>query len=99
MRYLQPRVSSVTLAQSLYKIARVAACLDPEQDWRWLQRVARRLDLRARPRDRRHEVVEIKELFQLGLRLMDDAEKAENSASTWSSRALSGWVGDRTTLR
>ena len=79
VRYVQPRVSSVTLAQSLYKIARVAACLDPEQDWRWLQRVARRLDLRARPRDRRHEVVEIKELFQLGLRLMDDAEKAKNS--------------------
>ena len=37
VRYLEPRVSSVTLAQSLYKIARVAACLDPERDWRWLQ--------------------------------------------------------------
>ena len=64
MHYLEPRVSSVTLAQSLYKIARVAACLAPEQDWRWLQRVARRLDLRAKPRDKRNEVVEIKELFQ-----------------------------------
>ena len=81
VRYLEPRVSSVTLAQSLYKIARVAACLDPERDWRWLQRVARRLDLRAKPRDKRHEVVEIKQLFQLGLRLMNDAEKSENSAS------------------
>ena len=81
VRYLEPRVSSVTLAQSLYKIARVAACLDPERDWRWLKRVARRLDLRAKPRDKRHEVVEIKQLFQLGLRLMNDAEKAENSAS------------------
>ena len=42
VRYLEPRVSSVTLAQSLNKIARVAACIDPERDWRWLQRVARR---------------------------------------------------------
>ena len=75
VRYLEPRVSSVTLAQSLYKIARVAACLDPERDWRWLQRVARRLDLRAKPRDKRHEVVEIKELFRLGLRLMDRGRK------------------------
>ena len=64
VRYLEPRVSSVTLAQSLYKIARVAACLAPERDWRWLQRVARRLDLRAKPRDKRNEVVEIKELFR-----------------------------------
>jgi hypothetical protein len=76
VRYLEPRVSSVTLAQSIYKIARVAACLAPEQDWRWLKRVARRLDLRAKPRDRRHEVVEIKELFRLGLQLMDQAETA-----------------------
>ena len=81
MHYLEPRVSSVTLAQSLYKIARVAACLDPERDWRWLKRVARRLDLRAKPRDKRNEVVEIKELFRLGLQLMDQAEKAENSTS------------------
>ena len=81
VHYLEPRVSSVTLAQSLYKIARVAACLAPERDWRWLQRVARRLDLRAKPRDKRNEVVEIKELFHLGLQLMDQAEKTENSTS------------------
>ncbi|MGA8690600.1 MAG: tyrosine-type recombinase/integrase [Methyloceanibacter sp.] len=43
---------------------------------RWLRRVVRRLDMRAKPRDRRGEVVEIKELFQLGLQLMDQAEKA-----------------------
>jgi len=65
VHYLEPRVSSVTLAQSLYKMARVAACLDPERDWRWLKRVARRLDLRAKPRDKRHEVVEIKQLLAL----------------------------------
>jgi hypothetical protein len=85
VRYLEPRVSSVTLAQSLYKIARVAACLAPEQDWRWLQRVARRLDLRAKPRDRRNEVVEIKELCQLGVQLMNEAEKTKNSTSLWGA--------------
>ena len=69
------------LGQSLYKIARVATCLAPERDWRWLQRIVRRLGLRARPRDKRNDVVEIKELFQLGLQLMDQAEKADDSTS------------------
>jgi integrase len=81
VRYLEPRVSSVTLAQSLYKISRVAVCLAPKEDWRWLQRVARRLDRRAKPRDRRSEVVEIKEIFKLGRQLMDEAEKSEQPGS------------------
>ena len=37
LRYLEPRLSSVTLAQSLYKIARVAHFLAPGRDWRWLR--------------------------------------------------------------
>jgi integrase len=81
VRFLEPRLSSVTLAMSLRKIARVAACLAPEQDWRWLRRIVRRLGLRAKPRDRRHEVVEIRELFRLGLQLMEWAEKTESSTT------------------
>ena len=85
-RYLEPRVSSVTLAQSLYKVRRVAGCLDPDKDWGWLRRLCRRLDRRAKPRDRRSDVVEIKELFRLGRQLMDQAVKADISAPL--SRAL-----------
>jgi integrase len=86
VRYLEPRVSSVTLAQSLRKIARVATCLDSGRDWRWLRRVVRRLQFRARPRDRRNDVVEIRELFWLGLQLMHEADKA--AKATAFSRAL-----------
>ena len=39
--------------------------------------MARRLNLRAEPRDKRNEVVEIKEIFRLGLQLMKEAEKNE----------------------
>jgi integrase len=85
VRYLEPRVSSVTLAQSLRKIARVASFMDPGRDWRWLRRLVRRLQFRARPRDRRNDVVEIRDLFRLGLQLMDRADKAETTAF---SRAL-----------
>jgi hypothetical protein len=81
VHYLESRVSSVTLAQSLYKIGRVAVCLNPGQDWRWLRRLCRRLDLRARPRDRRNDVVEIRELFRLGLQLMHQADKAETATA------------------
>jgi len=81
VRFLEPRVSSVTLAKSVQKIARVATCLAPERNWRWLRRIVRRLGLRAKPRDRRNEVVEIKELFRLGLQLMDQAETTKISTS------------------
>lgn len=66
VHYLEPCVSSVTLAQSLYKIRRVAGCLDPGRDWRWLRRLCRRLDLRAKPRDRRNDVVESESCSGLG---------------------------------
>jgi integrase/recombinase XerD len=86
VHYLEPRVSSVTLAQSLRKVARVATFLDPGRDWRWLRRVVRRLQLRARPRDRRNDVEEIRELYRLGRQLMHQADKAETA--TAFSRAL-----------
>lgn len=79
--FLEPRVSSVTLSQSLYKIARVASCIAPEKDWRWLRRVCRRLDIRAVPHHKRNEVVEIKALRDLGLQLMGEAENAEDATT------------------
>jgi integrase/recombinase XerD len=87
LRFLEPRVSSVTLAQSLYKIARVAYCLAPERDWRWLRRIVRRLDLRAKPRHKRNEVVPIEELFMLGQQLMNRAENAVEATSCFRARS------------
>ncbi len=84
--YLMPRVSSVTLSQSLYKISRVAGCLAPEQDRGWLLRLCKQLDMRAKPRDRRGDVVEIEALYQLGLTLMHRADNAD--LATKISRAL-----------
>jgi hypothetical protein len=78
---LKQHVSSVTLAQSIYKIARVAYYLSPGRDWRWLQRLVRRLQLRAKPRDKRNDVVPIKELSRLGRQLMDQAENAAKATN------------------
>ena len=81
LRYLEQHVSSVTLAQSIYKISRVAHYLAPGRDWRWLRRLVRRLELRAKPRDKRNDVVPIKELYQLGLQLMDQAERTTKATN------------------
>src|ERR1700737_3675206 len=86
LRYLEPHVSSVTLAQSIYKIARVAHYLASGRDWRWLRRIVRRLELRAKPRDKRNDVVPIKELFQLGLKLMDQAENTAEATTVFRGR-------------
>lgn len=72
--FLQSRLSTVTLAQSIYKVARVTKCIAPERDWSWLKGVVRKLDARAKPRDKRADVVEITELRELGLKLMESAE-------------------------
>lgn len=86
LHYLERHVSSVTLARSFYKISRVAHILDPGRDWHWFQRLVRRLELRAKPCDKRNDVVPIKELFQLGLRLMDQAERTTKATDCF--RAL-----------
>lgn len=72
--YLQPRLSAVTVAQSLYKVGRVASLIAPQRDWAWLRRIVRRLGLRARPQSKRQRVVEITDLRRLGLDLMMRAE-------------------------
>ena len=77
----------MTLAQSIYKISRVAHYLAPGRDWRWLRRVVRRLELRAKPRDKRNDVVPIKELFQLGLPANGSGREKPPSATN-SFRAL-----------
>lgn len=76
--FLQAHLSSVTLAQSLYKVARVAKCLAPTRDWAWLQRIVRRLDARAIPRNKRADVVEITELIALGRQLMQNSEMSRD---------------------
>lgn len=86
LRYLEQHVRSVTLAQSIYKISRVAHYLAPGRDWRWLRRLVRRLQLWAKPRDKRKEVVPIKELFRLGLKLMDQAEKSTKATNSFRAR-------------
>ena len=72
--WLEPTLSSVTIAQSLWKIGRVAGMLAPERDWSWLRRAQRRREAMAVPRDKRHLVVDSGSIVDAGFALMDQAE-------------------------
>jgi integrase/recombinase XerC len=54
--------------------------LAPEEDWAWLRRLVVRLEARARPvRDKRARLQLAAALFELGSRLMGEAESQESS--------------------
>lgn len=59
-------------AKHLYDAVRVMA---PEQDWRWLERIAWSLGRLVPPRSKRHLVVSAHDLVDLGLQLMDEAQQ------------------------
>ena len=67
-------VSSVTVAQSVWKVLRVAETIAPAPDWTWLRDIAKRLDVRAVPANKRWRIVEADRLFDLGLDLMEEAD-------------------------
>ena len=67
-------LSSVTLAQSIRKIARMAECLAPGDNWIWLRNLSARLAYRMHPADQQARVVESHLLFDLGMDLMAEAE-------------------------
>jgi integrase len=69
-------LGSVTVAGSIGKLHRMASLLEPSADWAWLNQLAVRLSRRMVPIDKAPRVVETRELYGLGLRLMAEAEDA-----------------------
>jgi integrase/recombinase XerD len=74
---LQKRVSPVTTAINLTSLHLVVRAMAPKRDWGWLQELVRRLNRRAQPiRRKSSQLRHPKELFDLGERLMRDADAA-----------------------
>lgn len=79
---LQTQVESVTVHGYVVHLERALAVMAPDTDWHWLARLAARLGARAEPsRDKRHKVVPIEDLFDLSIRLMDEAHVDTGSVS------------------
>jgi integrase len=69
------RLAPVSVAMMIGSLARMMVALEPTSDWAWLRVVYQSLKTTARPsRDKRQAVVPAKDLYDLGLHLMQDAE-------------------------
>ena len=84
---VQPHWSSVTLAQSIYKLRRMAELLSPETDFEWLSDREKDLALVACPQERFDKIVTSETLIEAGLTLVREAQLATRRRPLW--RALS----------
>ena len=75
---LESYASSVTVCGSVRKVFQVCQWIAPERDWSWLRKIVGRLDARQRPRNKRPRIVEVGRLYELGFRLMDAADQADD---------------------
>ena len=79
--YVETLDASITPAgtfnyvKHLYYAARV---MGPERDWAWLGEIARRLEQRVVPTNKRPRMVSASRLFELGIELMTKAEQADD---------------------
>lgn len=77
---LEEKNASGTVINRLVELKVVAAIMDPGRDWSWIYRVAASIRARHKPaRPKRHRLVPVQRLLQLGLDLM---AKAENETTT-----------------
>lgn len=72
LEHLEAELAPVTVAGRIRDIAGALSVMDPEADVAWIYRAARRLASRAKP-TRAKPVVHIQNLFELGVKLLEDA--------------------------
>ena len=83
---LQARVSSVTVARTIYKVRRAAQCIAPDRDFAWLAELEKDLVLLERPKNDFDRIVLPERLVEAGLALIREAEADTNGP--WRRRAL-----------
>jgi integrase/recombinase XerD len=78
--HLEAENASGTVIARIIELKVTAAIMDPERDWSWIYRFASSVRVRHKPaRPKRHRLVHIERLLNLGLDLM---EKANDEATT-----------------
>jgi integrase/recombinase XerD len=77
---LEEKNASATVIDRLVELKVVAAIMDPGRDWSWIYRVAAPIRARHKPaRPKRHRLVPVQRLLQLGLDLMANAESEKTT--------------------
>lgn len=73
---LEQRVSTMSIAAELQHLALALRAMTPGEDWAWLRQRQYAYQKRARPREKRHKIVDPRRLVELGEQLMDSADSA-----------------------
>src|SRR5690349_6264121 len=72
--HLEAENASGTVIARIIELKVTAAIMDPGQDWSWIYRFASSMRVRHKPaRPKRHRLVHIERLLNLGLNLMEEA--------------------------
>jgi hypothetical protein len=85
-RYIErvrPGWTSVTLAQSIYKLRRMAEIISPATDFTWLSDIEKDLALVAYPKDRFGRIVTTERIVEAGLTLVKEAQLATRRRPIW----------------
>jgi integrase len=88
LAYVEPHWSSVTIAQTLFKLARMGSLLAPKQDWSWLKEIACDRDLDANPKPRFDRIVTSERLVEAGLGLIRTARENPRLRRYWRATMI-----------
>lgn len=81
---LEREVAPITVRNRITNLAEALRVMAPGADFPWLRRARARLKAGARPsRDKRRQIVPIRDLFLLGLELMERAERGDCPREVW----------------
>jgi integrase len=90
-RYLaqvEPLWSSVTIAQTMFKLGRMGSLLAPSRDWTWLREIACDRDLDAYPKPRFDRIVTTERLVKAGLDLIRTARQNPRLRRYWRATLI-----------
>lgn len=73
---LEKRISTMGIAAELQHLALALRAVAPADDWAWLRQRQYTYQRQARPREKRHKIVDPRRLVELGEQLMDSADSA-----------------------
>jgi integrase len=85
---LRSRVGSVTRWSYVQRTRRVAEILAPDQDFCWLREIASDLRHDARPRPKRHRIIDSARLLALGLDLIERGERESTRTTLRRARLV-----------
>jgi integrase/recombinase XerD len=73
----------VTVSIYLYHLWLALRCLYPRLDWSWLLRISNRVKARAKAKPERHHLVTSEILYDVGMKLIDDALSSGKPPTSW----------------